>query len=143
MLNIEQVIELKKSNSSCLDGRDLYRLCNFLPVSRWKEIGFELPPGFTPPTVIEWNKENIIRQMGDDLNFAFKKALNKRGISSSFMYEVIKMWLWILEDELQHSEDYAQYGLPLFKQVAIKYGFPNPIGNDNGSEYKYSSDSDY
>jgi len=29
------------------------------------------------------------------------------------------------------------YGLPLFKATAIKYGFPNPIGDDSGSERKY------
>ncbi len=56
------------------------------------------------------------------------------------MYEVVKMWMYILEDDLQNFEDYAQYGLPLFKAVALKYGFENPIGEDKGDEDKYASD---
>jgi hypothetical protein len=28
--------------------------------------------------------------------------------------------------------------LPLYKAVALKYGFPNPIGDDAGTEEKYS-----
>ena len=53
------------------------------------------------------------------------------------MYEVIKMWLWILEDPLVDFEDYAYYGLPLYKTVALKYGFFNPIGEDTGKESYY------
>ena len=53
------------------------------------------------------------------------------------MYETIKSWLCILEDPLQDFDEYPKYGLPLFKAVAIKYGFYNPIGDDDGSEDKY------
>ena len=32
-----------------------------------------------------------------------------------------------------HPEnDYRFYGLPLFKAMAVKYGWNNPIGEDNG-----------
>ena len=71
--------------------------------------------------------------MGRDVAFGFEKALDKRGISSGLMYSVVKMWLRVLEDELAKSDAYAQYGLPLFKAVAVKYGFPNPIGEDLGT----------
>lgn len=74
-----------------------------------------------------------------DIAFAFEKALDKRGISSSLMYEVIKMWLWVLDDDLQHFDEYSMYGFPLFKSVALKYGFPNPIGDDSGRESKYDT----
>jgi hypothetical protein len=51
------------------------------------------------------------------------------------------MWLWILEVDAEFDTvDYAQYGLPIFKAVAVKYGFPNPIGDDNGDEPKYACD---
>lgn len=54
------------------------------------------------------------------------------------MYAVVKMWMVVLEDELQSFDEYALYGLPLFKAVAVKYGFENPIGDDSGAESKYA-----
>ena len=85
-------------------------------------------------------KENILIQLKQDLEFAFEKAIDKRGISSSFMFEVIEMWNWILEEGLEDwSEDqYAMYGLPLYRATALKYDFENPIGDDSGSEDKYN-----
>jgi hypothetical protein len=76
----------------------------------------------------------------EDVEFGFEKALNQRGISSSLMYEVVSMWNWILEEGLEDFDDYAQYGLPLFKATAVKYGFDNPIGDDSGDESHYASD---
>jgi len=57
------------------------------------------------------------------------------------MYEVVKGWLIILEDPLKDFDDYPMYGLPLFKAVAVKYDFFNPIGDDLGSEDYYNEDS--
>ena len=67
--------------------------------------------------------------------------MGQRGISASLMFEVVQMWNWILEEGLENYGDgnYAQYGLPLFKKTAVKYGFNNPIGNDKGNENKYAS----
>ena len=63
----------------------------------------------------------------------------------AFMYQVVSTWNWILEEGLENFSinNYAQYGLPLFKATAVKYGFNNPIGDDSGSEYKYSAEGDY
>lgn len=46
------------------------------------------------------------------------------------------MWNWILEDGLENWDvnDYTQYGLPLFKATAQKYGFDNPIDDDECNE---------
>lgn len=65
--------------------------------------------------------------------------MNKRGISAGLMYEVVSMWNWILEEGLENFDKYAQYGLPLFKATAEKYGFDNPIGSDKGNESKYAA----
>lgn len=75
--------------------------------------------------------------------FGFEKALDKRGLSAEAMHEVVRMWLWILEDELYESaekaySDYVHYGLPQLKKVAVKYGFPNEIGDNYGNEAQYS-----
>ena len=140
----EQVLESASSRgidrAACamLDGRDLSRLCGFFPVADWAKLECKLADGAAPPPVDEWTRDNIVLQMSSDLAFSFEKAINKRGISSSLMYEVMKMWMWVLDDELEHMDQYAQYGLPLYKAIAVKYGLDNPIGNDTGSEFKYS-----
>ena len=122
--------------SECLDHRDFSRLAEFFPEENLETFGFELKEG------MEWKQkelthENIVAQLKSDVSFGFEKALNKRGLSSEFMYEVVKMWLWVLDDELADFEEYAMYGLPLFKAVALKYGFENRIGEDKGKELKY------
>lgn len=144
MKTLEQIKELYKSET--LDGRDLNRLMNFFPVKEWSSFGLKLKEGITleeverTHVVIPFTRENILDQLQKDVSFGFEKALNKRGISSSFMYDVVTMWNWILEEGLEEFTEYAQYGLPLLKATALKYGFDNPIGEDTGSEEKYASD---
>lgn len=146
MLTQKQVLEMAaKDGSDCLDGRDFTRLAGFFPPSDYAALGLSLKEGADPATIPPpkaWTRENIVEQMGRDVAFGFEKALDKRGISSGLMCSVVKMWLRVLEDELANSDAYAQYGLPLFKAVAVKYGFPNPIGEDIGTEFKYSSNAD-
>jgi len=142
MLTKEEVLEAIKDGkeSQCwTDSRDYMRLIIYFDTSEWYHFGFEINDGKSH-TPKDWTIDNILNQLKDDLEFAFEKALNKRGISSSEMFEVIKMWMWVLEDELQNFKDdeYAMYGLPLYKAVALKYGFENQIGNDSGSEEKYN-----
>jgi hypothetical protein len=145
MLTQEQIIEAIKAGrkSECFDGRDFSRLCNFFPVSEWPTLGFAPKDGAELSEPRPWTEEEIKKQLADDLAFAFEKALDKRGISAGVMNDVIKMWMWVLEDDLQHMEEYAQYGLPLLRDVAVKYGLPNEIGDDEGNEYKYSAEADY
>ena len=137
MLTLEHVLE--QYTSKTLDGRDLHRLASFIPIENWDKFGLSLADGVKAEDVQikEWTQENILKQLERDVEFGFEKALNQRGISSGLMYEVVKMWMWVLEDELQHMEDYAMYGLPLFKAVAIKYNFDNPIGDDDPSDSKF------
>jgi hypothetical protein len=141
----EQILQAVKDGkkSSCLDQRDFHRLVCFFPVSEWPWFDLGLTEGATAPKVEELSPENVLRHLQSDLSFAFSKALNKRGISSSFMFEVISMWMWVLDDPLADwgEEHYSMYGLPLYKAVAIKYELPNPIGVDSGSEDKYNEEN--
>lgn len=136
MKTLDFIIENYKSET--LDGRDLNRLAQFVPKDRLTEIGMSLKDESAEWNPKEFTRENVLEQLKSDVEFGFKKALDKRGISAGLMYEVVSMWNWILEEGLEDFDNYAQYGLPLFKATAIKYGFDNPIGDDEGNEYKYS-----
>ena len=139
MLTREQILEADRESSS-IDGRDIYRLLDFFSVSDWEKFGVSLKEGVKEADVdppIPWTEENILKQLASDVAFGFEKALGQRGLSASMMNDVVKMWMWILEDDLQHHDGYAMYGLPLLKAVALKYSLPNEIGDDSGSESKY------
>ena len=146
MKTLEQIA--KEYTSNTLDGRDLHRLAQFIPFNKLEDFGLELNEGVTEEDweVKEFTKENVLAQLKEDVEFGFRKALDKRGISAGMMFEVVMMWNWVLEEGLEDydtSTGYAQYGLPLLKATALKYGFNNPIGDDEGNEFEYSADSDY
>ena len=142
MKTLEQIT--KEYKSQTIDGRDLSRLADFLPYDMLKSFGFTLQAGVTKEIwnakVKPFTKENILEQLRSDVDFGFEKALGKRGISSSLMFEVVRMWNWILEEGLEDWDEnnYAMYGLPLFKATALKYGFENPIGDNAGNEEQYN-----
>jgi hypothetical protein len=139
MKTLDQIAQEYKSQT--LDGRDLYRLAQFVPEERLSEFGLVPDPDYNDKhEVVEFTRENVLKQLKEDVEFGFKKALDQRSISSSMMYQVVSMWNWILEEGLEDFEDYAQYGLPLFKATAVKYGFYNPIGDDYGDEAQYCCD---
>ena len=141
MKTLDQIREAVRTGreSQCLDGRDFSRLTRYFPVEEWPLFGFKLKDGVAAKATKAYTQENILKELCGDVAFGFQKALDRRGISSELMYEVVKMWLWVLDDPLHDFPDdlYAMYGLPLFKAVSLKYGFPNPIGSDSGSEDKY------
>lgn len=139
MKTLEQIASSYKSQA--FDGRDLARLSQFIPEEKLSEFGLELHEEYVGKHVaIEFTRENVLKQLEKDVEFGFEKALGRRGISSDLMFNVVMMWNWVLEEGLEDFDenDYAQYGLPLFKATAVKYGFENPIGDDYGNEYCYA-----
>lgn len=136
MKTLAQVKEQYKSNT--IDGRDLYRLMQFIPESELKDFGLELKPEYVGTHKhIDFTRENVLIQLEKDVEFGFEKALDQRGISAWLMAEVVMMWNWVLEEGLEDFDDYPMYGLPIFKATAVKYGFDNPIGDDTGCESIY------
>ena len=124
MKSLEQIA--KEYESQTLDGRDIARLVQFIPFDMLSEFGLSPEEEFN--SAEKWNanvkaftRENILEQLKDD---------------------VVRMWNWVLEEGLEDFDDYAQYGLPLFKATAVKYGFPNPIGGMDGDEFIFSIESD-
>lgn len=147
MKTIDEILNNYKQNYEMIfDDRFGKRLTAFLTEEQCAQIGFEFKDeykGMHKPK--EWTRENILEQLREDVEFGFEKALNKRGISSSLMFGVVLKWNKVLEEGLENWDEnnYAQYGLPLFKATAVKYGWDNPIGDDSGSEFKYSEEGDY
>lgn len=137
MKTLEQIIA---RGSNCLDQRDLTRLVPFLTEEQMGSIGFSLKEEFKGKHVPKpFTREEVLAQLERDVAFGFEKALNRRGISSAMMFECVRMWNWVLEEGLEDwkEDNYAMYGLPLFKATALKYGWDNPIGDDSGSEEQY------
>lgn len=141
MKTLEQI---RNYSPEALDGRDVKRLIPFLTEAQCKEffdIEFKDEYKGKEREVKEWTRENIIEELKGDVEFGFDKALDQRGLSAGAMFNVVSMWNWILEEGLENYDQdngYAQYGLPLFKATAVKYGFDNPIGDDEGNERTYA-----
>ncbi len=95
MKTLEQIKSLYKSQT--LDGRDLYRLAQFIPADQLSDFGLVLEEGETHEP-IEFTRENVLKQLEKDVEFGFEKALSQRGISSGLMFNVVMMWNWILEE---------------------------------------------
>jgi hypothetical protein len=143
MKTLEQIMGYQ---SEALDGRDLYRLMDFIPEADLPKLKLELKPEYVGKhAAVPLTREAVLERLKRDLEFAFEKALNKRGISASLMVEVVAMWNWVLEEGLEKCPEdmYAQYGLPFLKATALKHGFENPIGDDRGDEFKYSAEGEY
>lgn len=122
MKTLEQIFTDYKSET--LDGRDSARLMQFIPESDLHKIGVTLKEEFIGTHKhIEFTKENILKQLEKDVAFGIEKAENQRGISAGLMFEVVRMWNWILEDGLEDFDNYGSYGMPLFKATAKQYGF--------------------
>ena len=140
MKTIQEILNNYKEWGMLLDDRFGIRFSDFLTEEQAKQIGFVVKEGYTWPKPKEWTRENILEQLKKDVDFGFEKALNQRGISSGLMFDVVLRWNKVLEEGLEDwdEDNYAQYGLPLFKATAVKYGFDNPIGDDEGNEYKYA-----
>lgn len=93
---------------------------------------------------LEYNRENILERLKESVDYGFYKALQKRGLSSSFAFNKVWFFNWLLKEGLEswNQDCYAYYGLPLFKATALKYGWNNPIGDDYGDE-EYYMEEDY
>lgn len=144
MKTLQQAIELGTSpEQSSVDSRLLTRLCGYMTVEQIEQLGYSFndPSQREAHQPIEFTEQAVIAQLKQDVEFGFEKALNQRGISASLMFNVVKGWIIILDLESEFDFDnYAQYGLPLFKAVAVRFGFDNPIGEDAGNESKYASE---
>jgi len=143
MKTLEQILENYKKNTFGSCG--IYGLCAYIPYDKLEFIGVELKKDITKEM---WNKEikpltreNILENLEQDVEYGFEKALGKQKVNTACIFQVVRIWNWILEEGLENWEgdDFDYYGLPLLKATALKYGFYNPIDDDSGREEKYNN----
>lgn len=123
---MKKLKDLLNYDFQCLDGRDRSRLAQFVKEKDFPKIGLEIKPEFKGKhQPIPFTRENVLKQLKEDVEFGWEKACDERGISSSFMFECVKFWNWVLEEGLENwsDDDYAPYGKPLFEATAKKYGW--------------------
>ena len=144
MLTRKQVltaIKKKEWHGSAIDGRDIRRLIMFFPIKDFETFGIKIKKDalkkYSDWKPKPWSEKAILEQLKKDVGFGFGEAMKGHGFPAMLMNQVIKMWMWILENQLQSHDKYAMWGLPLLKAVALEYGFDNLIGDDTGSESKY------
>ena len=126
MKKIEEVLNSYDEYKIFLDDRFGIRFADFLTTEQLEKIGFKIKEEYIEEhnnNIKEWNKENVINQLKEDIEFGIEKAEDKRGISSSLMFDVVKNWLKILEDydTLEYFNDYYDYGLNGFYPARDKY----------------------
>lgn len=129
MKTLNEILDNYKDYAVVLDDRFGSRLAKFLTEEQLEKIGFKYDGDEPYPEPKEWTRGNILEQLKSDVEFGFEKALDQRGISASLMFYVVLRWNQVLEEGLENypEENYAMYGLPLFKATAEKYGWENPI----------------
>lgn len=125
MLKINDILNNYKEFETELDDRFGKRFVCFLNIEQMEIIGFKLKDEHKETwQPKEWNEENVINQLKEDIEFGLEKAHDQRGISSSLMFAVVKSWLKVLEDEetlVYFGEDYFDYGVNAFEKAKEKY----------------------
>lgn len=113
---------LFKLGQAPFSGRDIGRFAQFVPKAQWNDFNIQLKTDCRGGDgSLELTRENIMSELLEDLAFAIRKAKDKRGLSSADMYAVIRMYNYILDEGLEHYDEYDYYGMPLFRATAEKY----------------------
>lgn len=120
MKTLNEILDNYKDYAVVLDDRFGSRLAKFLTEEQLEKIGFKYDGDEPYPEPKEWTRGNILEQLKSDVEFGFEKALDQRGISASLMFYVVLRWNQVLEEGLEDypEDNYAMYGLPLFKATA-------------------------
>ena len=141
MKTLNEILDNYKDYAVVLDDRFGSRLAKFLTEEQLEKIGFKYDGDEPYPEPKEWTRENILEQLKSDVEFGFEKALDQRGISAGLMFYVVLRWNQVLEEGLENypEENYAMYGLPLFKATAVKYGYPTYKKNLERVERRYGN----
>lgn len=126
MKTVENILETYEWQ--CIDGRDSLRFAQFVEEKDLEKLGYELPEAYKGTHEAKpFTRENILAQLKEDVKFGWEKAENERGISAGLMFEVVRLWNYVLEEGLEDYKDYGDYGRPLFRKTAEKYGWTDEV----------------
>jgi len=111
---------------------DLWKLCMYIKSKDLQLFGFMLKENencqkWDKKVEKKWKRKNFIKELKKELGYAFDKMNKKEGLAVALIIELIKMWLWILDDDLWKNEEFEPYGLPFLEKVALKYKFNKEV----------------
>jgi hypothetical protein len=69
------------------------------------------------------DRESLIDEMREYMEFAIGKAQDERGISAYRSLAHYAAWTWLAGDDLGDLTSYDNYGLPQLKKICEHYGF--------------------
>lgn len=118
MKSIKEIIDNYSDYEVPIDDRFGRRFCDFLTIEEAKQIGWEITDNKHKPK--EWNRNNILKQFKDDVEFGLEKAYEERGISASLMVEVVQKWTKVLGDDIPYG-NYDDYGISYLEQIKNIY----------------------
>jgi len=104
------------------DTRWTTRFLQFLPIEYFEKFGYKYTGDANERKVVEWTEENVLAQLKEDVEFAIEKSTDHRGISAGLMYDVLRAWCIVLENDLENTE-YGYYGDKLIKKLDEYYKF--------------------
>lgn len=124
MMTLDEAIEMMKQWDGAMDGRDMVRFLNFVPLSRAGEL-VDLKDTATEESwgeVLPWTEENVLNNLKSDSQFGMEKAIGERGASVSCMFHVVNMWCLMLRNGLEETS-YSDYAKSFFRKVLDHYGW--------------------
>lgn len=129
IITMQEAIEAVNKNRFFNQPDIAWRLYEFIPRELNNEIlETTLRFSFSYIKKRDWVRDEILESLKLDLIESFKDSIRLYSLSSSINYWVVRFWLFVLKDDAFDNLNYTDYGLPFFKAVAEKYGFPVPEG---------------
>jgi len=74
-------------------------------------------------TVLPRDRESLLKEMLEYMDFAWEKANNERGISAGRSMHHYMAWTWLAGDDLGELTDYEYYGKDNLLKIAAHYGW--------------------
>lgn len=88
------------------------------------------PPEWKVSSIIE--KEEILKEMRDYIDFAYEKAYDQRGLSAIRSIMHYMCWIWLLGKEYDgflskimnaFLNNFEPYGIPILRMIADEFGW--------------------
>lgn len=80
------------------------------------------------------DRESVLKQMQDYMEFAWDKANGKRGLSAGRSMSHYMAWVWVVGDDLGDLTKYEFYGKDNLVKICERYGWDHKIWDDGVRE---------